>query len=183
MVVHFRCDSFGNRPVTAPSQNRKQFGGRVRSGSTGNRPQVVSNRPWSSQANDNDKQKQTQSNQQKDQTKSTTSRPSSTFTIREPPHQQQAQQQHFNAARKGIFNQNNHSTATAKDLNTKLVQNNKEHNKENVNDVRKSSDDNNDNKTAATSTSNTTGSNANTNSAATTIGVTAGNGNVSKSKQ
>lgn len=178
-----RCDSFGNRPVTAPSQNRKQFGGRVRSGSTGNRPQVVTNRPWSSQKSDNDKAKQQhQSNQQTDQTKST-SRPSSTFTIREPPHQQQAQQQHFNASRKGIFNLNNHSTANAKDLNPKLVQNNKEHNKENVNDVQKTSDDNNDNKSAATSTSNTTGSNATTNTTATNIGVTAGNGNVSKQNQ
>lgn len=37
-----RCDSFGNRPVTATSQNRKTGpGGRVRSGSTGNRPQTV----------------------------------------------------------------------------------------------------------------------------------------------
>lgn len=42
-----RCDSYGNRPVTATSssQNRKNNGasGRTRSGSTGNRPQTVNN--------------------------------------------------------------------------------------------------------------------------------------------
>lgn len=47
-VVAFfsRCDSFGNRPVTATSsQNRRSGpGGRVRSGSTGNRPQTAINR-------------------------------------------------------------------------------------------------------------------------------------------
>lgn len=38
---YFRCDSFGNRPVaTSSSQNRKNVG-RIRSGSTGNRPQTV----------------------------------------------------------------------------------------------------------------------------------------------
>lgn len=45
-LSNFRCDSFGNRPVTATSsQNRKTGpGGRVRSGSTGNRPQTAINR-------------------------------------------------------------------------------------------------------------------------------------------
>lgn len=43
---YYRCDSFGNRPVTATSsQNRRTGpGGRVRSGSTGNRPQTAINR-------------------------------------------------------------------------------------------------------------------------------------------
>lgn len=45
LYVKYRCDSFGNRPVTATSsQNRKTGpGGRVRSGSTGNRPQTATN--------------------------------------------------------------------------------------------------------------------------------------------
>lgn len=52
--MSFRCDSFGNRPVTAPSssagatsqRNRTpSFGsGRTRSGSFGNRPQAVNHR-------------------------------------------------------------------------------------------------------------------------------------------
>lgn len=45
LVFNIRCDSFGNRPVNATSsQNRKTGpGGRVRSGSTGNRPQTATN--------------------------------------------------------------------------------------------------------------------------------------------
>lgn len=38
-----RCDSFGNRSVTATSSHNRRSGpgGRVRSGSTGNRPHTV----------------------------------------------------------------------------------------------------------------------------------------------
>lgn len=70
IIMHLknRCDSFGNRPVTASSQNRRAGGGRIRSGSTGNKPQTVNSQPRSSTI---------------------------TLRIREPPHQQQSQQHNF----------------------------------------------------------------------------------------
>lgn len=203
----FRCDSFGNRPVTAPSsQNRKNAfgpGGRVRSGSTGNRPQVAnnSNRTWrtenprhhnsasnSSGANDTHNQQSSQSQQQSTRSQTIT-RPTaanSSFTIREPPHQQQSQQHNFAAPRKGIFNLNNHSTANAntKDLNTKLVQtNNKEHNKENLVEIKKTGStenatDNNKSTTTPSTSGSTTAAGPATNASASNVGVavTAGNG-------
>lgn len=207
----FRCDSFGNRPVTAPSsQYRKNTngpGGRVRSGSTGNRPQVA-NRPWSqhprhhntasnaSGTNDTHNQQSSQNQHQQQQQSSrsqTITRPAnSSFTIREPPHQQQSQQHNFAAPRKGIFNLNNHSTANAntKDLNTKLVQtNNKEHNKENLVEIKKTGSTENANENNKTTTTTTTASTSGstvtaagppTNSTASGVAVTAGNGAASK---
>lgn len=66
--------------------------------------------------------------------------------IREPPHQQQSQQHNFAAPRKGIFNVNNNSSAANahanKDLNQKQVQNNKDHNKENLTAGQKKSETN-----------------------------------------
>lgn len=198
-----RCDSFGNRPVTAPSsqyrKNASGHGGRVRSGSTGNRPQVAnsSNRPWSNQSRhhnsasnssaNNDTHSQQSSQSQPSSRSQTITRPNnSSFTIREPPHQQQSQQHNFAAPRKGIFNLNNHSTANAntKDLNTKLVQtNNKEHNKENLVEIKKTGSTenaNDNNKTTASTSSSTVAASPATNAAATGVAVTAGNGAASK---
>lgn len=198
-----RCDSFGNRPVTAPSsQYRKNAfgpGGRVRSGSTGNRPQVAnnSNRPWSNQSRhhnsasnsnaNNDTHNQQSSQSQPSSRSQTITRPNNpSFTIRDPPHQQQSQQHNFAAPRKGIFNLNNHSTANAntKDLNTKLVQtNNKEHNKENLVEIKKTGSTenaNDNNKTTASTSGSTVAASPATNAAATGVAVTAGNGAASK---
>lgn len=198
----FRCDSFGNRPVTAPSSHNRRNasgpGGRVRSGSTGNRPQVVNSnsRPWSqnprhhnsaSNANAGGGTNDTHSQQSRSQT---ITRPAnnSSFTIREPPHQQQSQQHNFAAQRKGIFNLNNHSTANpnTKDLNTKLVQtNNKEHNKENLVEIKKTAatenaNDNNKTTAASTASGSTAAAGPATNQAAAGVAVTAGNGAASK---
>lgn len=191
-----RCDSFGNRPVTAPtSQNRSV---RVRSGSTGNRPQAVnhnynkqqaSNQQRGSTSTNNESQSghQKQNHQQPQQKsqqqnqpstqKTHTTRPATTFTIREPPHQQQSQQHNFAAPRKGIFNTNSNKSAPPtvnnanKDLNTKLVQNNnKEHNKENLVSLTKNADSN-DNKllqTASNVVASTSETTGNPNTNATT---------------
>lgn len=65
LIISFtkhRCDSFGNRPVTATSQYRKSNGpgGRTRSGSTGNRPQTVNT---NNRQNQNSQQTQQNSHQ------------------------------------------------------------------------------------------------------------------------
>ncbi|XP_031620917.1 la-related protein 1-like isoform X2 [Contarinia nasturtii] len=170
-----RCDSFGNRAVTATSsQNRKTGpGGRVRSGSTGNRPQTAINRQQNHIQIQSQQNSQSNQQQQKRQT----------FTIREPPHQQQSQQHNFAAPRKGLLNMNSHITSSSSNANTdkdaKLVQNSKD-NKENLADKisKKSSEKDNCAGNTATNTG-TAGSNSATTSSNL---VTAGNGAVANKK-
>lgn len=113
------------------------------------------------------------------------SRPTSSFITREPPHQQPSQQHNFAAPRKGLLNLNSHVASNAntninKDLNTKLVQNSMVHNKENLADITNSSGESKPNENCATaSTSNTAGGNSTT-STTSNFAVTAGNGGATK---
>lgn len=120
-----RCDSFGNRPVNATNNHyrKNSFGsGRVRSGSTGNRPVKVNNsyRPVRySAANDTPITRAPP--------------PRAPVVIREPPHQQPSQQHNFAAPRKGIFNSTTLSNVqNNRDSNARSPLNNRDHNKENV---------------------------------------------------
>ncbi|XP_055324575.1 la-related protein 1 isoform X3 [Sitodiplosis mosellana] len=171
-----RCDSFGNRPVTATSsqQNRKTGpGGRVRSGSTGNRPQTANRQNHIQQQSQ--PQQNSQSNPQQQQKRQT-------FTIREPPHQQQSQQHNFAAPRKGLLNMNSHITSSNAntDKDAKLVQNRKD-NKENLAEIPKASSDK-ESCAGNTGTNTTAGSNSATTSSNNFGKVTAGNGAVANTK-
>lgn len=121
----FRCDSFGNRSVNVSNNHyrKNSFGsGRVRSGSTGNRPVKVNNAYHSN--------RHTPTNDTPI-TRAPPSRPA--IVIREPPHQQPSQQHNFAAPRKGIFNSTTLSNVHAnRDSNARSPLNNRDHNKENV---------------------------------------------------
>lgn len=174
-----RCDSFGNRPVVTAtsSQNRKTGpGGRVRSGSTGNRPQTATHNRQNHNQQHTQSQHNSQSNAIQQQQQHQPQQKRQTFTIREPPHQQQSQQHNFAAPRKGLVNMNAHimsSSNTNTDKDAKLVQNSKD-NKENLAEIPKANNEKESCAANTSTTTNTAGSNSATSTTSTL--VTAGNG-------
>lgn len=142
--IENRCDSFGNRHVEVTNnRNRKNsFGtGRVRSGSTGNRPVKAYNhaRPLRQQTTGS------ASGVTNSSGASQTNRVASQVITRQPPHHEQSQQHNFAAPRKGIFghissNAAAAAAAAAAPPSTNTLANSKENNKENLSSKRDTGD-------------------------------------------